>query len=178
MNEDEPTLNREHWNCSPQELERELNSFIDEFGSFSPEHFVQIKFHLLRFSGLSRESRDEFCRVSIHSKHCPRCDALYVAKECLLWYGLFDIITPHLVSRAPPCIRLAYEKKSIKLVTDYLRAANLIDPPFHKKRRAPSCKMMKRWGYCREDEYCQAMETEYTLEYIKARERVKQSRDL
>ena len=178
MSENGPVLSREHWNCSGEELASELKSFVDEFGSFSPEHFTQIKFHLLRYPSLSQESRNEFCHISIHEKQCPRCDKLYVAKECVLWYRLFDIITPHLVSRAPPCIRLAWEKKSIMRVADHLWAASLISPPFYKKSRAPSCKMMKRWGYCREDEYCQAMETENTLEYIKARERVKLGRDL
>ncbi|UCE11356.1 MAG: hypothetical protein JSW61_05330 [Candidatus Thorarchaeota archaeon] len=169
-------MSEESWNCTANELAEELRLFISEMGSFTPEHFVQIKFHLLRQSGLTIETRDEFCEVSIHHGHCPRCSSLYVAKECLLWFRLFDVVEWKLVRRAPPCIRSAFRKKSIKNVADYLVKANLIHPPFYKIRRAPGCRAMRRWGYCSEDEYCRAMEKDYTLEYIKAREKVKQSR--
>lgn len=171
-----PILDKERWNCTAEELAEELRSFVDEMSSFTPEHFAQIKFHLLRQYGLRKESRNEFCEVSIHYDFCPECDSLYSAKECLLWYRLFGLVDWKLLSRAPPCIRSAFRKKSIKTVTNFLTKASLIDPPFYKARSAPSCKVMRRWGYCTEDEYCREMETGSTLEYIRARERVKMNR--
>lgn len=173
---EQPRLTEENWNCTSPELAVELRSFVEEMKSFTPEHFVQIKFHLLRHSTLSQDARDELCKVSIHNKLCPKCDFLYVAKECLLWYRLFDLVNRRILERAPPCIKNAYKKKSIRTVINYLTAAHLISPPFYKVRRAPSCAAMKRWGYCSEDQYCKAMEFGNTIEYTKARERVKQSK--
>jgi hypothetical protein len=174
--DDVPSLSDESWNCTAEELSNELDSFTREMGSFTPDHFVQIKFHLLRHSGLTLETRDELCEVAIHYSHCPSCSSLYLAKECLLWFRLFDMIDWKIVRRAPPCIRAAFRKKRIKNVADFLAKANLIDPPFYKVRTAPGCKAMRRWGYCKEDEYCRVMERDYTLDYLKARERVKHSR--
>lgn len=173
-----PQLDEELWVESDETVVEELRQFTKEFGSFTPELFVQIKFHLLRGPGLTKQSRNELCELSIHSKLCPKCDLLYVAKKCLLWYGLFKIIRWETVERAPPCIRLAFVKKSIKTVAIYLSKANLIDAPFYKARGSTSCNVMRRWGYCQPNEYCRAMETENTLEYIAARERVKRSRKL
>ena len=172
------SLNGEDWTASPDVVAEELLSFINEFGSFTPESFVQIKFHLLRGSGLTRHVRDELCDLSINHGQCPRCGLLYAAKKCLLWYRLFRIIKWETVQRAPPCIRLAFAKKSIKTVAIYLTKTNLIIAPFYRAIGSTSCNMMRRWGYCNPNEYCNAMETENTLEYISARERVKQSRKL
>ncbi|MHA2378158.1 MAG: hypothetical protein ACXADO_02190 [Candidatus Thorarchaeota archaeon] len=171
-------LAEENWYGSDEEVSEELQSFITEFGSFTPEWFTDIKFHLLRQAGLTRESRDELCRLSIKHHLCPRCDFLYTAKKCLLWGRLFQLINPKLLDRAPPCIRNAYEKNSIKIVADYLVKANLIEPPFYKARRAPSCGALRRWGYCTPDDYCRAMERESTIAYSAARERVRRSRNL
>lgn len=170
-------LSPESWNSAKDEVLEELESFINEFGSFTPEWFVDIKFHLLRQAGLTPETRDELCRLSINQSLCPKCDSLYVAKKCLLWLRLFRI-NPRIIERAPPCIQKAYEKNSIKVVADFLVKANLIDPPFYKVRSAPHCKSMERWGYCTPDEYCAAMERANTLDYSSARERVKRSKDL
>ena len=172
-----PLLGEDNWNSTDEEVQSEIRSFIDEFGSFTPEWFVDIKFHLLRESGLTKESRDEFCRLSIHSSLCPKCDFLYIAKKCLLWLRLFRI-NPRIVERAPPCIQEAFRNKAIKIVADFLVVANLIDPPFYKVRSAPWCKTLRGWGYCTPDEYCEAMERANTLEYSATRERVKISRDL
>jgi hypothetical protein len=172
-----PLLSDDNWNLIEEEVRTELRLFIDEFGSFTPEWFVDIKFHLLRESGLTKESRDELCRLSIHAGLCPKCDFLYVAKKCLLWFRLFRI-NPKMVERAPPCIQEAFRKKAIKIVADFLVAANLIDPPFYKVRSAPWCKTLHGWGYCTPDEYCEAMERANTLKYSAARERVKRFRDL
>ena len=174
----EPYLDEELWVESAETVAEELRQFTKEFGSFTPELFVQIKFHLLRGPGLTKQSRDELCDLSIHSKTCPKCDLLYVAKKCLLWYRLFKIIRWETVERAPPCIRLAFAKKSIKTVAIYLSKGNLIDAPFYRARGSTSCNVMRRWGYCNPNEYCRAMETENTLEYVTARERVKRSRKL
>ncbi len=173
-----PQLDEELWAESSETVIEELRQFTKEFGSFTPELFVQIKFHLLRGPGLTKHSRDELCELSIHRKTCSKCDLLYVAKKCLLWYRLFKIIRWETVERAPPCIRLAFVKKSIKTVTTYLTKANLIDAPFYRARGSTSCNVMRRWGYCQPNEYCRAMETENTLEYTAARERVKRSRKL
>ncbi|MFX1481971.1 MAG: hypothetical protein ACFFCP_02160 [Promethearchaeota archaeon] len=173
-----PSLSEDEWTSSPEDVTSELQSFIKEFGSFTPELFVQIKFHLLKNSGLTKQTRDELCGLSIHHGFCSGCDALYEAKNCLLWYRLFKIIQWENVKRAPPCIRLAYAKKSIKTVTIYMTKANLIDAPFYKARGSTSCNTMRRWGYCHPNEYCRAMATDNTLEYTTARERVKQSRKL
>ncbi len=168
-----------HWMISKEQLSNEIGSFVIEFGSFTPEWFAEVKFHLLRESGLNKESRDQFCDVAISAGHCPRCDLLYSAKKCPLWYRLYKIAEWKLVERAPPCIRLAFIKRNIKTVVDYLVAVNLIDPPFYRsRRRAPSCKMMRRWGLCKPNEFCNAMTTDNTAEYISARERVKLSRPL
>ncbi|MFQ5831203.1 MAG: hypothetical protein ACE5H4_00675 [Candidatus Thorarchaeota archaeon] len=171
-------LNEENWYASDEEVSEQLQSFIGEFGSFTPEWFTDIKFHLLRHSGLKKESREELCRLSIRKGLCPNCDFLYTAKKCLLWLRLFRLINPRLMDRAPPCIRKAYEKNSIKIVADFLVKANLIEPPFYKARSAPSCKALQRWGHCHPDEYCQAMERANTLAYSGARNRVKRSRVL
>lgn len=171
-------ISSEYWNLGAKQLGEELRQFIDEFGSFNPEYFTQIKFHVLRDSGLGKESRDELCRVSIYEKFCPKCDMLYIAKKCLLWYQLFKLVTWKIVQRAPPCIRSAYAKKRIKHVANFLTKANLVNPPFYKVRSAPSCKAMKRWGLCNPDEYCKEMKTENTLEYRMARERVKQNKSM
>jgi hypothetical protein len=173
-----PELDEELWVESAEIVAEELRQFTQEFGAFTPDLFVQIKFHLLRGPGLTKQSRDELCKLSIHSKTCPKCDLLYVAKKCLLWYRLFKIIRWETVERAPPCIRLAFVKKSIKTVATYLSKANLIDAPFYRARGSTSCNIMRRWNYCQPNEYCRAMERENTLEYIAARERVKRSRKL
>ena len=173
-----PELDDELWAEGPETVADELCQFTKEFGSFTPELFTQIKFHLLRGPGLTKQSRDELCELSIHSKTCQKCELLYVAKKCLLWYRLFKIIRWETVERAPPCIRLAFVKKSIKTVAIYLSKANLIDAPFYRARGTTSCNVMRRWGYCQPNEYCRAMERENTLDYIPARERVKRSREL
>jgi hypothetical protein len=172
-----PEFDEEDWTEPSETVAKELLQFIEEFGSFTPERFTQIKFHLLRGLGLTRQSRDELCELSIHSKTCPKCDLLYVAKKCLLWYRLFKIVRWSTVERAPPCIRLAFAKKSIKTVANYLTKTNLIDAPFYRARGSTSCNTMRRWGYCHPNEYCRAMETENTLAYNAARERVKRSRE-
>ncbi len=173
-----PNLDETLWAERSEIVTQELRQFIQEFGSFTPELFVQIKFHLLRGPGLTKQSRDELCELSIQSKTCPKCDFLYVAKKCLLWYKLFKIVQWATVERAPPCIRLAFAKKSIKTVAIYLTKTNLIDAPFYKARGSTSCNVMRRWRYCQPNEYCRTMEKENTLEYNAARERVKKSRDL
>ncbi len=164
------------WIVPDEELAREIGAFIKEFGSFTPEWFAEVKFHLLRGSGLTKDGRREFCNVSIAFKLCPNCDLLYTAKKCPLWYDLFKKVQWKSVERAPPCIRLAYARHNIKTVTDYLVAVNLIAPPFYGRRRAPTCKMMQRWNLCEPDRYCEAMTTGNTAEYMSARERVKLSR--
>ena len=171
-----PLLDEDEWTSSSEEVSKELKLFAQEFDSFTPELFAEVNFHLLRHSGLTKSTRDEFCKISIYSKTCPKCELLYVAKKCLLWYRLYKIVTWDIVKRAPPCIRLAYAKKTIRTVTNYLVRVGLVDPPFYKSRGAPSCNNMRRWGYCNPNEYCKAMETDNTLEYTKARERVKLSR--
>jgi hypothetical protein len=176
--EQRPQLDEELWTEDSKTVAEQLRRFIEEFVSFTPERFVQIKFHLLRGPGLTKQTRDELCELSIHSKTCPKCDYLYVAKKCLLWYRLFKIIQWETVERAPPCIRLAFVKKSIKTVATYLSKTHLIDAPFYRARGSTSCNLMRRWGYCQPNEYCRAMERENTLEYIPARERVKRSRKL
>jgi len=70
------------------------------------------------------------------------------------------------------------KKLGIKTVAIYLSKANLIDAPFYRARGSTSCNLMRRWGYCNPNEYCRAMETENSLEYATARERVKRSRKL
>lgn len=169
--------NEEEWNISPAQLSMELGSFIKEFESFTPELFAEVNFHLLRRASLTKSSRNELCKVSIKYKHCPSCKLLYVARECPLWSRLYKIINWNLVERAPPCIRLAFAKKSIKTVTNYLVQTNLISPPFYKSRSVLSCNTMRRWGYCTPNEYCKAMKTNRVLEYLSARERVKLSRN-
>lgn len=171
-------LSVDSWNGNDEEVVRELKAFILEFGSFTPEWFVDIKFHLLRQSGLSMESRDELCTLSIDNAFCPKCDFLYTAKKCLLWLNLFRIIRPALMKRAPPCIKFAYSRNSIKTVADFVVKAKLVDAPFYKVRSAPSCKSLRRWDYCDPDEYCRAMKRENTIEYAPARERVRRSRPL
>jgi len=171
-----PYLSEDHWNCSVEELEDELKSFVDEFESFTPDWFAEVKYHLLRYSGLTLETRDEFCAVSIESKHCKKCDDLYLAKQCLLWYKLFELITWKTVQRAPPCIKTSYKNKSIKSVANFLKKANLVDLPFYKARAPPRCGTMSKWGLCTPDEYCRAMQTDNLMEYNKAREQVKISR--
>ncbi len=170
------STDNDEWNCSPTELSKELGAFIEEFESFTPELFAEVNFHLLRRASLTKSSRTIFCNSSIKHKHCVNCELLYVAKKCPLWSRLYKIITWRLVERSPPCIRLAYAKKSIKTVTNYLVQTNLISPPFYKARGILSCNLMRRWGYCTPNEYCRAMKTNRVLEYVSARERVKMSR--
>jgi hypothetical protein len=169
-------LDDEEWVSTSEIVARDLQSFVDEFGSFTPQLFAEVNFHHLRGAGLTKASRNELCEISIHVKTCPKCELLYVAKKCLLWSRLYKMVTWAIVERAPPCIRLAYVKKTIKTVTNYFAATNLLAPPFFKSRRAPSCNAMSRWGYCHPNEYCKAMMTENTYEYNTARERVKLSR--
>ena len=169
-------LNEEDWASTSDTVAMELQSFVVEFGSFTPQLFAEVNFHHLRGNGLTKASRDELCEISIYIKTCPKCDLLYVAKKCLLWSRLYKMVTWEIIERAPPCIRLAYAKKTIKTVTNYLVAVNLLSPPFFKSRSAPSCNAMSNWGYCHPNEYCKAMKTDNTFEYIAARERVKLSR--
>ncbi|MFW9808711.1 MAG: hypothetical protein ACFFE6_04930 [Candidatus Thorarchaeota archaeon] len=176
--EESTLLDEDEWAASSDAVTEELQSFVKEFGSFTPELFVQIKFHLLRGSGLSKNTRDELCVLSINNGFCPNCDLLYQAKKCLLWYRLFKIIRWEIVERAPPCIRLAFAKRSIKTVAIYLTKANLIDAAYYKAKGSTSCNTMRRWGYCHPNEYCRAMETGNTLEYTAARERVKRARKI
>ena len=171
-----PPLDEEEWTSTSEEVAKELKLFVEEFGSFTPELFAEVNFHLLRRTGLIKSTQNELCEISIYSKTCPNCDLLYVAKKCPLWYRLYKMVTWDIVKRAPPCIRLAYAKKTIKTVTNYLASVNLVDPLFFKSRGAPSCKALRRWGYCTPNEYCRAMKTDSTFEYNAARERVKISR--
>ncbi|MFW9909783.1 MAG: hypothetical protein ACFFEF_14525 [Candidatus Thorarchaeota archaeon] len=173
---DTPYISQEYWNCDVKELLRELNSFIEEFRSFTPDWFAEVKFHLLREPGLTLMTRDEFCSVSIYGKLCGNCDDLYLSKNCRLWYQLFDLIKWRSVQRAPPCIRNALRSKSIKTVANYLKKANLLSPPFYKARATPRCGNMKKWGYCSPDEYCKNMQTDNLLEYTKARQHTKMTR--
>ena len=180
MREEEhnPQLDEELWAESTETVAEELRQFTKEFGSFTPELFVQIKFHLLRGPGLIKQSRDELCELSIHGKTCPKCELLYVAKKCLLWYRLFWTINPNFIERSPPCIKLAFEKNSIKTVTSYLAKIHVFNPPFYEPKGGTSCNSMRRYGYCKPDSYCRAMSTDYTLEYNAARERVKRTHRL
>jgi hypothetical protein len=169
-------LSNDHWCASDNEVSDELQSFIEEFGSFTPEWFAEVKFHLIRETGLTRESRDELCELSIDRGHCKRCDSLYEAKECPLWFRLFRLIRLSNLQRSPPCVRLAYTNGNIRHAADFLARAGVITPPFYRAKMAPRCGGMRRWGYCRPDQYCEAMETANTLEYTAAREHVKISR--
>jgi hypothetical protein len=171
-----PNLNEDDWVSTSNIVAKELQSFVDEFGSFTPQLFTEVNFHHLRGNGLTKTSNDALCEISIHIKTCPKCDLLYKAKSCPLWSRLYKIITWEIVERAPPCIRLAYAKKTIKTVTNYFVSINLLAPPFFKSRSAPSCNAMRNWGYCHPNEYCKAMKTNNTFEYNAARERVKLSR--
>ena len=171
-----PSIDIEEWTSTPDEISNELILFAKEFDSFTPELFAEVNFHLLRRSGLTKSTRNEFCQISIYSKTCPKCESLYVAKNCPLWYRLYKMATWDIVKRAPPCIRQAYAKKTIKTVTNYLAGVNLVSPPFFKSRGTPSCNALRSWGYCTPNEYCKEMKTENTAEYNAARERVKLSR--
>ncbi len=168
----------EHWNASVDEVAHQLSSFVLEFESFTPESFSEIKFHLLKGPGLTREARREFCRVAIAHSHCPSCEDLYVAKRCPLWYRLYRTVRWHSLQRAPPCIRIAYVRRNIKTVVDYLALAGLLSPPFYRPPHGLSCRMMQSWDLCRPNTYCTAKRTDNVLEYTSARERVKLSRPL
>ncbi|MHA1637191.1 MAG: hypothetical protein ACTSUO_08655 [Candidatus Thorarchaeota archaeon] len=170
-----PILSDEYWNCSVDSLIHTLQQFVSEFGSFTPEWFAEVKFHLLR-QGLNIQSRDELCDASIFVGTCKNCDDLYRTKRCLLWYRLFEIIDGNTVRRAPPCIRNALSANQIKIVARFLKKASLIDPPFFKARMPPRCPKMKEYGHCQPDEYCEKMESNRVLEYNRARERVKLGR--
>lgn len=163
------------WVVGDAEISSELATFVREFGSFTPELFAEMKLHLLR-SGLTKQARNHLCELSIQAEQCPKCDLLYEAKRCLLWSRLYRLVDWRTVERAPPCIRLAFAKKTIKTVVNYLSYINVIDPPFYPKRAPPSCNMLERWGYCNPNEYCRAMTTGNPREYMSARERVKLSR--
>ncbi|RDE11820.1 MAG: hypothetical protein C4K49_11060 [Candidatus Thorarchaeota archaeon] len=182
MNEQEAPrfLSYSDWNESPEGVARELHSFIDDFRSFTPEWFAEVKFHLLKQSGLTKDTRNDLCRVSIHGGYCDRCESLYKAKNCLLWSHLFSKAKAVVDDRSPPCIRLALRKNSIRTVASFLTSADLIEAPFYRRRRASSCRMMAQWGYCVPDEYCRHIPDNNAnpLQYIIARERVKLSRAL
>ncbi len=168
-------LNPAHWNCTADELGNEIRQFIDEMGSFTPYYLVQIKFHLLKQSQLDQESFSEFCEVAIQNQLCPHCKLLYKAKECPLWYRLFKSVEPRILQRAPPCVRIAFKRHSIKTVVNYLVAAHLLRPPFYRGGRAPSCIAMRNWNYCVKDAYCRQMKSESTLEYSRIREMARMS---
>jgi len=170
------SIDKDEWTSTPEEIAKELILFAQEFDSFTPELFAEVNFHLLRRSGLTKSTRNEFCQLSIYCETCPRCELLYVAKKCPLWYRLYKMVTWDIVKRAPPCIRLAFARKTIKTVTNYLAGVNLVSPPFFKSRGTPSCNALRSWGYCTPNEYCKEMKTENTSEYNAARERVKLSR--
>jgi hypothetical protein len=171
-------LNPETWAVSPERVAEELASFIRDMGSFTPDWFVEVKFHLLRQSGLTKESRAELCRISIREGHCKKCEALYQPRNCVLWSRLFSTVKSAVDDRSPPCIRIALGKNSLKTVANFLTSAYLIDAPFYRRRKASSCKAMAQWGYCRPDEYCREMRSGNPLEYISAREKVKLSRPI
>ncbi len=175
MSNDKPFLNEEYWNCTADELAEEIAAFVQEMGSFTPYHFIQIKFHLLKLSFLDQQAFFEFCEVAFENRLCPNCKLLYKAKECPLWSRLFRLVDLELLKRAPPCIKRAFRRHSIRTVVDYLTAAHLINPPFYRKRPSPSCKAMRNWNYCEEDIYCKRMITGNTLEYAKVREKMRRT---
>jgi hypothetical protein len=175
---DYPEVDPDAWIASPEEIAAELASVKQEFDSFTPERFAELKFHLLGPRGLTKSARDDFCRISIHDRHCRKCERLYETKKCLLWSRLFKIITWDTVKRAPPCIRHAFASRSIKTVANYLAHTSVISPPYFRSRFPPSCKMMQNWGYCTPNEYCGAMKTGKIIEYNDARNRVKMSRKI
>ncbi len=168
-----PSLSQDLWNCRVTELSDELVAFVQEFGSFTPDWFAEVKFHLLRDSALDLTTRDEFCQTAIYTKQCGSCDQLYMSRNCLLWYQLFDRIRWKTIARAPPCIKAAYRKKSIKLVANYMTRANLVSPPFYKPRAAPLCKNMQNWGHCEPDQYCKLLRSGKLLDYNAVREHAK-----
>ncbi|RDE12591.1 MAG: hypothetical protein C4K47_07590 [Candidatus Thorarchaeota archaeon] len=172
------SLSPEAWAASSERVAEELRSFIRDMGSFSPDWFVEVKFHLLRQSGLTKASRAELCRISIQGSHCKKCEELYEARTCLLWSRLFSMARTAVDDRCPPCIRIALSRNSLKTVANFLTSAYLIDAPFYKHRKASSCKTMAQWGYCRPDEYCRGIKSGNPLEYISARERVKLARPI
>lgn len=169
-------LSPEIWTASSKKVAEELRSFIRNMGSFTPDWFAEVKFHLLRQSGLTKESRAELCDLSIREGHCRRCEALYKPRNCVLWSRLFSMVRSVVDDRCPPCIRIALGKNSLRTVANFMTSAFLIDAPYYKQRKASSCKAMTQWGYCRPDEYCRDIKGGSPLEYISARERVKLTR--
>lgn len=152
--------------------------FADEFGSFDPDRFAEIRFDLLKPAGLTTSARVGLCRVSILADLCPRCDQLYSPRECLLWSRLFREARRIGLDRAPPCIRNAFEVRRIRIVTDFLVRAGLIQPPHYRVGFRFNCKRMREWGYCKPDEYCAAISHGDPMDYYSARDRVKLSRNL
>ncbi len=171
-------LDSSRWSASSETVLTELHQFIAEFGSFNPDWFVEVRFHLVKSTVLDQAGRRDLCLLALDDRLCDRCDMLYKARKCLLWYMLYKETRKISLARAPPCIRLAYLRRSIRKVIDYLFHAGLISPPFYRARMAPSCNSMTQWGYCQPDQYCRAMAGKSTLDYLDARERVKLTREL
>jgi hypothetical protein len=171
-------LSPDAWAVSSERVAEELRSFIGNMGSFTPDWFAEVEFHLLRQSGLNKESRAQLCRISIRDSHCKRCEILYRPKNCLLWSRLFSIVKSVVDDRCPPCIRVALSKNSVKTVANFLTGACLIDAPFYRQRKTSSCRTMAQWGYCKPDEYCKEIRRGSPMEYISAREKVKLTRPI
>ncbi|MBD3407864.1 MAG: hypothetical protein GF411_17220 [Candidatus Lokiarchaeota archaeon] len=171
-------LSSKYWLEDSSFVAEELHDFITEFGSFNPDWFVEINFHLLRDVGLVEESRLQFCNLSQHEQACVSCDFLYKEKECLLWYDLFKMIRWSVLRRAPPCIRIAYVRKQIRVVVDFLVRVHLLEPPFYKSKGTPNCSWLQEWGLCQSDRYCQSMITRNPLSYSTSRGRIKQHQPL
>ncbi|TXT53986.1 MAG: hypothetical protein BAJATHORv1_100071 [Candidatus Thorarchaeota archaeon] len=172
---DFPRLTSDYWLEDDSTVAEEIQLFIEEFGSFSPDWFVEINFHLLRADGLVKESKSQFCALAQFEENCQSCDDLYKAKHCPLWYNLFRLVKWHLLRRAPPCIRIAYIRKQIRVVVDFLVQANLLEPPFYHSQVGLSCGYLAEWNFCQPDRYCRFLTCNSPLNYSITRNRIKQN---
>lgn len=67
-----PHIKSSLWNATPQEFQGELEAYFDDFPEFNPDHFLEIKFHLLK-GNPTYDHKQNLCQVVDAQNKCGRC---------------------------------------------------------------------------------------------------------
>ena len=86
---------------------------------------------------------------------CSFCASRYY-KDCPLLTDLNKTIDQwSTLEKLPPCIRLAWVRKSRRLVVNYLVRKGALKLPLWGKMPMAKCETLKGWGLCQADIFCQ-----------------------
>ena len=124
---------------------------------FRPNRWVQTEgSFFLKLDYPTPQAVLELCdKVLKGTPVCGYCAQLYY-KGCPLLTDLDKTISPWpVLEKLPPCVRLAWVRKSRRLVINYLVNKGTLKLPLWRKIRMAKCRTMKEWGLCQPDVFCQ-----------------------